>query len=89
MTNTATRFNTETARENSIKLIRSELAAPVEELAEMLESAHRNTVFDLNGELWADIQKNYSGGVLTIQANGDYGCASFASCCDGYAAVSM
>lgn len=86
---TTTRFNPDTARENAIKLIRDALAAPVENLAEELAAAHRCTVFELNGELWADIQKNYGAGVMTLQINGDYGCASFSPYTGEYAAVTV
>ena len=79
----------EQARENSINLIRVELAAPVEELAETLESAHRCTVFELDGYLWADIQKNFSAGVLTISIVNGYGYAAFTGCCGDYAAATI
>lgn len=90
MTNTTTRSAAaEQARENSINLIRAELAAPVEELAETLESAHRCTVFELDGYLWADIQKNFSAGVLTISIVNGHGYATFTGYCGDYAAVTI
>ena len=84
---TINRTAAEQARENSLNLIRRELAAPVEELAETIESAHRCTVFELDGELWADIQKNYSAGTLTISVTNGYGYAAFTGYSGGYAAV--
>lgn len=79
-----TNLSKEGRRDRSIGFLRTALK---NDMAEIVETGHRDRIFEINGAIWADVAKHYHAGTVTIEVVNDHGSAAFYPYCGGFEQV--